>query len=95
MIHKFKVETKDNAPVCATVTIDGNKVGCAGYMIRHYPGELPLVQMELPVIPQLELDAYIKISNMDEIARSMNEYEFERFCEIWKEIHTCKPNDAI
>ena len=95
MMHKFKVKQNEKSPVCSEVTIDGNKVRCTGYKITHYPGEVPVVQMKLLANPELELDAYIKIDNAEEIARSMNKDEFDRFCEIWKEIHTCKPNDAI
>ena len=95
MIHKFKVEPKENAPVCAIVTIDGQPIRCRGYKIEHHVEELPTVELEVLAIPQCEMDAIVEITNKEEIARLMDKEEFDRFCEIWKEIHTCKPNNAI
>lgn len=90
MIHKFKVEPIENAPVCARVTIDDKPIRCRGYKIEHHAGEVPTVELEVLATPDCELDAIIDVSNAAELARIMDKEQFEKFCEIWKEMHTCK-----
>ena len=90
MIHKFKVEPKENSPVCARVTIDDKPIRCRGYKIEHHVEELPTVELELLAIPECEMDAITRIVNKAEIASLMDEEEFDKFCKIWREIHKCK-----
>ena len=90
MIHKFKVEPIENCPALARVTIDDKPIRCRGYKIEHHVDEVPTVELGILAIPECEMDAIIGITNKEEIARLMDKEEFEKFCEIWREIHTCK-----
>ena len=90
MIHKFKVEPIENAPVCARVTIDDKPIRCRGYEIKHRSGEIPTVELEILSTPDCELDAIIDVSNAAELARIMDKEQFDKFCELWEEIHTCE-----
>lgn len=90
MIHKFKVEPIENAPVCARVMIDEKPIRCRGYKTEHHVAELPTVELEVLAIPQCEMDAIVEITNKEEIASLMDKEEFEKFCEIWGTIHNEK-----
>ena len=90
MLHKFKVEPSENAPVCATVTIDGKPIRCRGYKIEHHVDEIPTVELEILAIPEYTMDAIVGITNKEEIARLMDKEEFDRFCGIWRDMHTCE-----
>ena len=90
MIHKFKVEPIENAPVCARVTIDDKPIRCRGYKIEHHAEELPTVELDILAIPECDMHAIIGITNKEELARIMDKEEFEKFCEIWRNMHTCE-----
>jgi hypothetical protein len=90
MIHKFKVEAIENCPALARVTIDDKPIRCRGYKIEHHVDELPMVELEVLAIPECTMDAIVGINNKEEIASLMDKEEFEKFCEIWKEIHECE-----
>lgn len=85
--HNLKIEPIGNRIECARVIVDDIPVQCCRYSINHSVDDVPTVELELLCVPKYEHDAIIQISNKEEIARLMDNSEFERFCEIWKEVH--------
>ena len=85
-LHKFKFEPFDECGR-GRVTIDDKTIKCTGYELRHYVGEVPSVDIEIGCVPQIEENAIVKVSNKEEIAMLMDKEEFDKFCEIWKEVH--------
>lgn len=86
MFHKFSTEQIDSYR--ERVFIDGNPIRCIGYTLTHRVDELPTLELEMPIVPEIK-DKYVvaQISNKEEIARLMDYNEFNEFCEIWNEVH--------
>lgn len=87
MLHKFSVGRIKDSITGAKVEIDGNCVICSGYELRHYVDEVPTLELHMPIIPLVEHDVIVQISNKEEIARLMDDKEFSEFCDIWREVH--------
>ena len=87
VLHNLKIEPIEDRVQCARVIVDDILMRCRGYYISHSVGEVPTVELELCCIPKYEHDVVTQISNKEEIARLMDETEFEEFCKIWKELH--------
>ena len=87
VLHNLKIEPVGNRIEYARVIVDDMPIKCRGYSINHSIDEVPTVELELCCIPNYEHDVVIQISNKEEIARLMDEAEFEEFCKIWKEVH--------
>lgn len=87
VLHNLKIEAVEDRVQCARVIVDDIPVQCRGYSISHSIDEVPTVELELCCIPKYEHDVVTQISNKEEIARLMDETEFEEFCKIWKEVH--------
>ena len=86
MFHKFSTEQIDSYR--ERVFIDGNPIMCRGYTLTHRVDELPTLELEMPIVPEIK-DKYVvaQISNKEEIARFMDCNEFNEFCKIWDEVH--------
>lgn len=86
MFHKFSTEQIESCR--EKVFIDGNSIRCTGYTLTHQVDEVPILEIEMPIVPEIK-DQYVvvQISNKEEIARFMNKSEFEEFCRIWKELN--------
>lgn len=87
VLHNLKIEPEEYSVKCARVIVDDIPIRCRGYSINHSVDEVPTVELELLCVPNYEHDAIIQISNKEEIARLMDETEFEKFCKIWKKVH--------
>ena len=87
VLRNLKIEPIEDRVQCARVIVDDIPIKCRGYSINHSLNELPTVALELCCVPNYEHDVMTQISNKEEIARLMNEAEFEEFCKIWKEVH--------
>jgi hypothetical protein len=87
VLHNLKIEPVGRRTEYARVIVDDMPIKCRGYSINHSIDEVPTVKLELCCIPNYEHDVVIQISNKEEIARLMDETEFEEFCIIWKEVH--------
>lgn len=86
MLHKFSTENIDDYH--EQVLIDGQPIRCCGYTLTHRVDEVPCLELEMPIIPEIkDKKVVIVVSNKEEIARLMDKQEFDRFCEIWKEVH--------
>lgn len=85
MLHTFLTEPIDDYR--ERVLIDGQPVRCCGYTLSHRIDEVPYLEMEMPIIPQIKDKAVVvNVANKEEIARLMDKDEFDEFCEIWKEV---------
>lgn len=87
VLHNLKIEPIEDRVQCARVIVDDIPVKCRGYSIRHRVDEVPEVELELCCVPKYEHEVLVNVSNKEEIARLMDETEFEEFCKIWKEVH--------
>lgn len=87
VLHNLKIEPIEDRVQCARVIVDNIPIKCRGYSISHGVDEVPKVELELCCIPKYEHDVVTQISNKEEIARLMDEAEFEEFCKIWKDVH--------
>ena len=87
VLHNLRIVPVEDRVQCARVIVDDMLVQCRGYSISHSIDEVPTVKLELCCIPKYEHDVVIQIGNKEEIARLMDEKEFEEFCKIWKEVH--------
>lgn len=87
IFHNVKVEGNENFPCHARVSIDGNVVKCRKYVISQCVDEVPTVELEILGFGDTEHIATVKISDMENIAKAMDKAEFERFCQIWKELN--------
>lgn len=87
VLHNLKIEPVESRIECAKVIVDDMPIKCIGYSINHSLDEVPTVELELCCIPNYEHDLITQIRNKEEIARLMDETEFEEFCKIWKEVH--------
>ena len=87
MFGKFKVEPIGDNALLAKVTVDGKEVRCRGYEISHCVDEIPMVSLEIIAIPEYEHDAVIQVKDLEQIAKLMDEKDFNDFCNIWKRIH--------
>lgn len=87
VLHNLKIEPIGSGIECARVIVDDMPIKCRGYSINHSIDEVPTVKLELCCIPKYEHYVATQISNKEEIARLMDETEFEEFCRIWKEVH--------
>lgn len=87
MFHKFSTEQIDSYR--EKVFIDGNPIMCIGYTLTHRVDEVPTLELEMPIVPEIK-EKYVvaQISNKEEIARLMDYNEFNKFCEIWNEVHS-------
>lgn len=86
-MHKVKIEPIEEFPTCSRISIDGNYIQCSGYTIKHYAGQLPVIELDVFVVPSCEQDMIVHVINKEEIARLMDKSEFDEFCEIWNEVH--------
>lgn len=86
MLHKFSTE---NISAChEQVLTDGKPIRCCGYTLTHRIDEIPCLELEMPIIPEIKDEqVVVSVSNKEEIARIMDKNEFDRFCDIWKEVH--------
>ena len=88
MLYKFSTNSLDDKGIREQVFIDGQPVSCTGYTLIHNAGEVPSLLLELPVNPKLKDEmVLVQVGNKEEIARLMDKTEFEKFCEVWKEVH--------
>ena len=87
VFHNFKIEPIKDRAQCARLSVDDMPIRCKGYSINHSLDEVPIVTLELCCVLNYEHDAVIRITNKEEIARLMDETEFEEFCKAWKELH--------
>ena len=86
MFHKFSTENID--AYHEQVLIDGQPIRCCGYTLTHRIDEIPCLELEMPIIPEIKDEqVVVSVSNKEEIARIMDKNEFDRFCEIWKKVH--------
>ena len=85
-LHKFKFEPFDECGR-GRVTIDDKPIKCRGFELKLYVNEVPSVNIEVACVPQIEENAIVKVSNKEEIAMFMDKEEFDKFFEIWKEVH--------
>lgn len=67
--------------------IDEKPIRCYGYIVKQQVDEVPVVELEVCAVPNVEGAAIVHVSNKEEIARLMDEEEFKEFCDIWKEVH--------
>lgn len=86
-MHKVKIEPIEEFPTCSRISIDGNYIRCSGYNITHYAGHLPVIELELFVVPNCEQDMIVEVGNKEYIAKLMDKTEFAEFCNIWNEVH--------
>lgn len=87
VFHNVKVEGNKDFPNYARVFIDGNAVRCRRYVITQSVNEVPTVELEILGFGDTEHLAKVEIADMENIAKAMDRAEFERFCEIWKELN--------
>lgn len=87
VLHNLKIEPIEDRVQCARVMVDDMRIKCRGYSISHSIDEVPTVELQLCCIPKYEHNVVTHIGNKEEIARLMDETEFEDFCNIWKEVH--------
>lgn len=86
MFHKFSTEQINE--LRERVLIDGNYIRCTGYTLTHKVDEVPILELEIPIVQEIK-DQYVvvKVSNKEEIANLMDLNEFNEFCKIWNELH--------
>lgn len=88
MLHKFSINSLDDNCIREQVFIDGQPIRCTGYTLTHDVDKVPRLLLELPVIPKIKDEIVLaQVGNKEEIARLMDKTEFEKFCEIWEEVH--------
>ena len=86
MLHTFSAKRIDD--LRERVFIDGQPIRCGGYILTHRVDEVPCLELEMPIIPEIkDKQVVVAVSNKEEIARIMDKNEFDRFCEIWKKVH--------
>lgn len=86
-MHKIKIEPAKENSICTKIMIDGKPIRCSGYNISQCVDEVPVVELVVCAIPNVEQEVIVHVSNKEEIARLMDEEEFKEFCDIWKEVH--------
>lgn len=86
-MHKIKIEPAKENSIYTKIMIDGKPIRCYGYRIGQRVDEVPVIELEVCAVPQVDGAAIVHVSNKEEIARLMDAEEFEEFCEIWKEVH--------
>ena len=87
MLHKFRTEPIEGQPICEHVFVDDMAIKCAGYVLEHNVGEVPMVTVEIPIIPHIDSTVDFKIGNLEEIARLMDVDTYKEFKKLWSEIH--------
>ena len=85
MLHKFKTNTLDT--LREEVFIDGERIRCSDYVLRHSAGEVATLDISLAVETDIVSECEVRIKNKEQFARLMNKSEFEKFCEIWKKLN--------
>lgn len=87
MLQRFRTEPIEGQPICEKVFIDDLCVRCSEYTLVHSVGNIPRLQIEIPIIPSVCTSAKIEIENLDEIATAMDEETFIAFKKLWSQIH--------
>lgn len=86
-IRKFRVEPIRGKYPYARISLDDMPISCREYEIEHYADSIPKVKIVINAEVQIEENAIVGISNLKEIAFSMDEEIFSQFCQLWKELH--------
>lgn len=85
MLHKFKTNTLDT--LREEIFIDGERIKCTYYVLSHSAGEVATLDISLAVEADIVSECEVRIKNKEQVARLMNKSEFEKFCQIWKELN--------
>lgn len=86
-IRKFRVEPISDKYPYVRISLDDMPISCREYEIEHYADSIPKVKIAINAEVQIEENAIVGISNLKEIAFSMDEEIFSQFCQLWKELH--------
>lgn len=86
-MHKIKIEPVKENSIYTKIMIDQKPIRCYGYIVKQQVDEVPVVELEVCAVPNVEGEAIVHVSNKEEIARLMDSEEFKEFCEIWNEVH--------
>ena len=95
ILHEFKVEPIGDNGISAKVYIDGEKIDCLSYRLVHEAGCLPRAYIQVYAEPCTKENASIGIFNKKDIARIMDEDEFNEFCNIWHNLHNKKGRSEL
>lgn len=87
MLHRFRTEPIEGQPICEKVFIDDLCVKGSRYEVIHEAGNIAKVVLEIPIMPNIDTNAKIKIGNLSEIATVMDEDTFKEFKKLWSQIH--------
>lgn len=87
IFHEVKVEGDKDFLNYAKVYIDGESVRCRRYIIEQSVDEVPTVTLTLLGFGDYEHLAKVEIADMENIAKAMDKDNFDKFCEIWNELH--------
>ena len=87
MLHKVEI-----FPVYDTlrtkIKIDGEFIRATSCRLTYDIDELPYMEITMPVATCVDDGRVVcVVENKEEIARVMDETEFEEFCRIWKNLH--------
>lgn len=85
--HDIRIEPIKNFAKGAKVYIDGIPIRCRSYLIQHGVDRIPRVSLDVNAIPDIVHRADVMVGNKAEIARLMDEKEFQTFCDTWHRIH--------
>lgn len=87
MMHEVTIQSLGDCR--QEIKVDGQNVsGCFGYNLSCRVDEIPALTLEINALPiSVSVPAEVKIQNLEEIARLMDEKDFKEFCGIWNDTH--------
>ena len=87
MLHRFRTKPIEGRPINEQVFLDDTAISCSRYALEHNVGEVPMVTIEVHIVPHIDSTVDFKIGNLEEIARLMDLDTYEEFKKIWEEVH--------